>query len=211
MTDYRIEHGLAEEFSSAAADLYEDAFGQKTKLIIPDGNRRRAILLELMDRASCISVVAGGSLLGIAGYQTRDSSFSGGLLGRGLDVRTAVGLLPLLPALRAWLMSQLFKRRPHAGDLVLDGIAVASAARGKGIGATMLDELVRLAGAEGYASVSLKVIDTNPGAYALYLRKGFEPVNVERFEFLRGVLGFGSTTTMRAPTRLAASGSAPRH
>ena len=58
-------------------------------------------------------------------------------------------------------------------------IAVVPNARGKGIGAALLDALTERARAEGHAAISLSVDRENAGAIALYERYGFERVGEE--------------------------------
>ena len=52
-------------------------------------------------------------------------------------------------------------------------------ARGKGVGAALLDALLDRARADGYGSVSLSVDRNNSGAIGLYERYGFERVAEE--------------------------------
>ena len=55
-------------------------------------------------------------------------------------------------------------------------IAVVPNARGKGVGAKLLDALLDRARAEGYEAISLSVDRNNAGAIELYERHGFERV-----------------------------------
>ena len=48
----------------------------------------------------------------------------------------------------------------------------------------------------GVGMVRLDVIDTNHGAQRLYERSGFVPLRIEKFPYLRWLLGFGASTTM---------------
>jgi ribosomal protein S18 acetylase RimI-like enzyme len=58
-------------------------------------------------------------------------------------------------------------------------IAVVPNARGKGVGAKLLDALLDRAGTEGYDTISLSVDRNNAGAIGLYERHGFERVGEE--------------------------------
>ena len=55
-------------------------------------------------------------------------------------------------------------------------IAVVPNARGKGVGAKLLDALLDRARAEGYEAISLSVDRNNAGAIGLYERYGFERI-----------------------------------
>jgi ribosomal-protein-alanine N-acetyltransferase len=59
-------------------------------------------------------------------------------------------------------------------------VAVAPAARGRGIGAQLLRALVAEAARRGATSVLLEVRADNAAAIALYLRHGFERISVRR-------------------------------
>jgi ribosomal protein S18 acetylase RimI-like enzyme len=58
-------------------------------------------------------------------------------------------------------------------------IAVVPNARGKGVGAALLEALLDRARAEGYETISLSVDRNNAGAIGLYERHGFERVGEE--------------------------------
>ena len=76
----------------------------------------------------------------------------------------------LLGAARAVLVLALFHRKLTAGQLLMDGIAVSPKMRGRGIGTKLLRRLEQYARNEGYESLRLDVIDTNPAARRLYER-----------------------------------------
>jgi ribosomal protein S18 acetylase RimI-like enzyme len=64
-----------------------------------------------------------------------------------------------------------------ATDVPELSIGVAAEARGRGIGSTLLDALLRLAHEQGYRAVSLSVDRQNP-ARQLYERKGFRDAGI---------------------------------
>ncbi|PRX99780.1 GNAT family N-acetyltransferase [Allonocardiopsis opalescens] len=53
------------------------------------------------------------------------------------------------------------------------GLAVAEAARGRGVGGALLDAAERRARAKGHRKLSLRVLGTNTGAVRLYERHGY--------------------------------------
>lgn len=67
----------------------------------------------------------------------------------------------------------------------MDGIAVKQDMRGKGIGTKLLDELKQYARDNGFSSIRLDVIDTNPAARRLYERQGFVLTRTGYFGYLR--------------------------
>lgn len=78
----------------------------------------------------------------------------------------------------------------------MDGITVLSGYRGRGIGGVLLDKVKEYALQNGFRSIRLDVIDTNPRAKVLYERNGFKAVKREEFPYLKKVLGFGGSETM---------------
>jgi len=132
-----------------------------------------------------------GEVLGIAGFSTNAGSLTG-----GIEYGNLLSDLGVLGGNRATLVLSLYERQAVMGELMLDGIAVSSASRGLGVGTRLLLGLIDYAGANGYESIRLDVIDTNDGARKLYERLGFVSTKTEAFEILRGVLGFGAATTM---------------
>ena len=99
-------------------------------------------------------------------------------------------------SLRASLVLSLLSRTDAQDALVLDGICVDRATRGRGIGSTLLAEAAQKAQRLGLRAVKLSVIDTNPRARALYERHGFTPTGRGSLGLLAPVYGFDGYTTM---------------
>jgi ribosomal protein S18 acetylase RimI-like enzyme len=113
-----------------------------------------------------------------------------------MGFRPLVKRLGLPQALRAAFIMNMFEREPRRGELVLDGMAVTRPARGSGTGSMLLRAVRDFARVEGYETVRLDVVDTNPRARALYERHGFIATETRLFPVLERALGFGSSTTM---------------
>ena len=72
----------------------------------------------------------------------------------------------------------------HAHVWEINGVAVDSAAGGKGVGRALVEAAFAAAGRRGARKVSLRVLGTNAGARRLYTRCGFHEEGVRRDEFL---------------------------
>ncbi|WP_281858820.1 GNAT family N-acetyltransferase, partial [Litoreibacter halocynthiae] len=96
---------------------------------------------------------------------------------------------------RGVLLDQL-ERDLADGQLLMDGIFVDVAARGKGVGTALLDAIIEQARDAGCHDVRLDVIDTNPRARALYERQGFVASGEVDAWPLHRVFGFRKATTM---------------
>ena len=186
-----IVHVIPEDLRSAAVLLYDDAFGAKFSVAISSSERRVALLQESLNLRFAFGAVANDELVGLAGYRTDAGSLTDGI--------TYPALLECLGVVRgnwAAFVLSLYDRSLTPHELLMDGIVVDARMRGQGIGTMLLDELAAFAGANGYNSLRLDVIDTNPNAQRMYERNGFTPAHTETFGYLRWLLGFGATTTL---------------
>ncbi|MEU9158824.1 GNAT family N-acetyltransferase [Streptomyces sp. NPDC048424] len=174
------------------AELYWEAFGGKLGTALgPAEAGRRFIAGHLhRDRAVTARSDGDGRVVGVAGYQLAGRGLVGG---DAAAVRAAYG--PVRGLWRVFLLA-LLERTPARGELVMDGIAVDRAERGRGIGGLLLREVEAIAVEQGCRRIRLDVVAENPRARALYERHGFRAVRVQRTPWLRDVLGFGGVTTM---------------
>ena len=175
-----------------AAELYWDAFGPKLGPILGEV-RGPEVLARTFHLDRAIVASHGQTLLGLAGVQYGGHGLT------GIDwteMRRTYGLLGGTARLAALA---LLDRTNAAGELVMDGIVVSPEARGKGVGSRLLAEVLALAAAEGYRTVRLDVVDTNPAARRLYERLGFVPTETTRVPWLRRWMGFGASTTLIRP------------
>ena len=186
-----IQQGFSDEFQLAAAQLYDTAFGSKFSIAIPDLNSRMAILREALRPEFSFAAITDGQLVGIAGFKTAHGSFTGGITFALLHTH-----LWIFRTIRAIVVLSLFERKLTAGQLLMDGIAVSPGMRGKGIGTMLLNRLKQYARGEGYHTLRLDVINTNPAARRLYEREGFVAIKTERFGYLKWLLGFEAATQM---------------
>ena len=188
-----LEIGLGFDDSQRArvAALYDEAFGAKLSVAIPDRDARVALVAATLDPSCAFVAVDDDRLVGIAGFHAADRSLTG-----ELGLRDLFGRLGVLAGIRAAAVLSLYDRKPRAGQLLMDGIAVDASARGRGVGTRLLEAVREHGRALGCDSIRLDVIDTNPAARRLYERVGFVATRTERFEFLRRWLGFGASTEM---------------
>ncbi len=187
-----VQQGFPDELRSSAAELYDAAFGAKLSIAMPNPITRMAVLKVGFNPAFSLVAISNGEMVGIAGFQTGQGSLTGGISFRVL--KEEIGFWG---AIRAALVLALFQRNQVAGQLLMDGIGVSPKMRGSGIGTKLLHSLIAYAKKEGYRSVRLDVIDTNPAARGLYERIGFVPVKTEQFAYLKWLLGFGAATQMK--------------
>jgi ribosomal protein S18 acetylase RimI-like enzyme len=151
--------------------------------------------LERVIRADhCIHALdEGGGLAGIAGFKSPLGGFASGTpadLAAVYGRRGAIWRNTLLRMLQSEVDNDRF---------LVDGICVARALRGRGIGSALIEALAEEGRSRGYSAIRLDVVDSNTRARALYERLGFEPLRSERLGALRHVFGFASATSMVRP------------
>lgn len=189
--DFTVSLGIPPEQREHTAQLYDIAFGEKLALAIPNTNERVQLLSKAMQLEYAIGAFDGAKLVGIAGFSTAQGALTG-----GVDYRGLLSELGWIKGNRAAVVFSLYERKAQDGELLMDGIVVDPEYRGKGIGTRLFSRLMSFAESQRYSAIRLDVIDTNPGARRLYERLGFCEEKTEQFEFLRGMLGFGASTTM---------------
>jgi ribosomal protein S18 acetylase RimI-like enzyme len=189
-----IFRGLHPQLRPQAARLYWEAFGGKLGRVLGPDERALRFFERVIRGDLCFSAVGdGGELIGLAGYKTPAGSFAGGTWDDLTDIYGRWG--------GRWRGSVLWAlgREVDNDRFLIDGICVARAHRGKGVGSMLLSALYQEAAERGYGSIRLDVIQDNFRARALYERQGFRPTRTEELGLLRFLFGFASSTTMVRP------------
>jgi len=187
----RIEAGFRGADRSAVAALYWEAFGAKLGVVMGPKAKGLQFIDRMLDPTHAICAVSeDGVLLGVAGFKTSKGALVGGDFS---DLRAVYGALGA-----SWraLLLHVLERDVENTRFLMDGIFVAPAARGRGVGTALLDAICAEARTRGYSEVRLDVIDSNPRARALYERCGFVAGKTSDLGPLRHVFGFRTATMM---------------
>ncbi len=185
----QIREGIGEEFRAQAAEVYWLAFRDKLFFALGPDDRGQAYFERAMRSDRAFIAYEGDEVLGIAGFDIGN----GGLIQeRFLDFFGLYGVGAL------WRMTLLsvFARQRMPGTLQIDGIAVASQHRSKGIGSALMQALEEKARSVNCHNMALDVINTNGRARALYERMGFEAMRSYNLYFLSRFFNFQSATHM---------------
>lgn len=168
MRGIRIQHGLPPGQTMAAARLYWQAFAGKLGVVMgPEPLALRYIARVVQHDHAVVALTAEGVLCGVGGFRSSKGAFVGG---EARDLRAVYGWWGGLwrqACLR--LLNHDFEPRA----LVVDGLVVAPACRGRGIGAALLAALADEARLRGHSELRLDVVEENLRARALYTREGF--------------------------------------
>ncbi|SFR33103.1 GNAT family N-acetyltransferase [Litoreibacter janthinus] len=186
----QMKHGFLESQRDHVSRLFWGAFSDKLGSILGPEDKGLRFIRRVLQPEFAISAIEDGQLLGVAGFKTSD----GGLVAGGLSDLTPI--YGTFGGVWRGLVLDRLERKLEDGQLLMDGIFVDEAARGKGVGTALLGAILGHARDHGYTEVRLDVIDKNPRARALYEREGFTPRGeVDAWPFHR-VFGFRKATTM---------------
>jgi ribosomal protein S18 acetylase RimI-like enzyme len=184
-----IDH-LPDEHRRAAAVIYYSGLENKLGPVFGPAASALAVLPGSFHPTRCLLARRRGQPVGVLGIQDQ----------RGGFLEPAVQTMlrhygPVMGMLRAALLMSL-DHPPPPGDLYLDGIAVAADHRGRGIGTALIRALEKRALDNGFSTVSLEVIDTNPRAKQLYRRLGYRDVATHTMGPFSRLFGFRTTCRM---------------
>lgn len=191
----RLAHGIPAQHLPAAVQLYWQAFSGKLGRVMGPETRAMAFLRDVIHPDQAITALGpDGRLLGLGGYRTPEAAFAGGTYA---DLRRHYGGFGAF--WREALLRQLGEDRVEPGQFLIDGLCVASDSRGQGIGTALVLALCEAGQAMGYGAARIDVVDSNPGAQALYARLGFAVTRSHAIGPLRHVFGFRRALTMLRP------------
>jgi GNAT superfamily N-acetyltransferase len=185
-----IQHGLLDRYCRRAAELCYEAFRTKFEPILGPPQHGVAILERDLEPELVVAALAEDRLVGLIGLEYGERYFFNPRL---VTFAREFGWLRGL--LRCIVFSPFACHR-GGGGLTVGALAVDAPMRGKGIGTRLMEAVFDWARAQGFRSVSLEVVDTNPLARRLYERLGFAPIKTQQLPYPFRRLGFSAVTTM---------------
>lgn len=190
MNAVQIDLGFDESEREHIGALYWEAFRRKLRPAFGDDAVGLRVIRAAMRSDRMLVARSEGGVVGVCGFHA-DGTGAVELSMKSLRSHLSIG-----GALRAALVLGVLAREEHPGSLVLDGICVDADQRGAGIGTSLLDAAERLARNRGATSVRLSVVDSNPRARALYMRRGFVQIESGALGLLGFVYGFDRYTVL---------------
>ncbi len=191
MAALTISPGFSDAERPLAARLYWQAFKGKLGPVMRPTDRALSFFETILDPTfALVARDETGALLGLAGFKTSEGALTGGSLD---DLCRTYGWIG-----GTWrgIVLSVLERELAPDTLLMDGIFVSEAARGRGVGTALLSAIKDEARKRNLSLVRLDVIDTNPRARALYEREGFAPSGTEHTGPFRHIFGFKTSTTM---------------
>ena len=164
---------LPDDFKVSAIGLYFNSLKEKLEPILGSDGRAQEALASNIATDNCIAAICNGKLIGIMGIQSSTRGFVNPNLKTMIRIYGNFGGILRMGGLA------ILHHTTGTDELYVDGVAVASEMRGKGIGSNLFELLEQAALKKGIKTISLEVIDTNPRAKALYERLGFVAVKTQ--------------------------------
>jgi GNAT superfamily N-acetyltransferase len=161
-----LDH-LPEHLIDEAVELYLQILGDKLIPILGNDQRVRHLLQSDLAYKKCLATIDDGYLVGLLVSQTARGRLFNATFRDLLHIYGMAGGF--------WRMGALALLDPavRPGEIYIEGLMVAKANRGQGIGTQLIDRLMQWALKRGAWRLTLEVIDTNPRAHRLYRRLGF--------------------------------------
>jgi len=164
---------LPNKFRASAARLYFEALKEKLEPILGGNGRTHGVLAKNIANDRCITAFCGDKLVGMMGIQTGKRGFV------NPSLRTMVRIYGVIGGIIRMGGLAVLHHPVGPDEVYVDGVAVASEMRGRGIGTHLFELLEQAVLKKEIKKISLEVIDTNPRAKALYQRLGFEVVKTQ--------------------------------
>ena len=184
-----IDH-LPETHVPAGVRLYYTGLEAKLGPVFGPEETAMAVLPGSVHRSRCMVALSEGHLVGILGIHDARGSFL------APTYKLMAEHYGTIAGMYRTSLLMLLDSNVSLGDLYLDGIAVAPTHRGQGIGTALMTAFEQRARDNGFASVSLEVIDTNTRAKGLYTRLGYHEIATHSMGPFSRLFGFRTTCRM---------------
>jgi ribosomal protein S18 acetylase RimI-like enzyme len=182
-----IRDHLPRENLREGAALYYTGLQAKLAPVFGPPETALAVLPQSLRRSRCLTAFENSELIGILGIHDARGSFL------EPSHQAMVRHYGAVMGMTRMMLLMLLDHKPPPGDLYLDGLAVAEQQRGQGIGTALIAAFEKRARDNGFKTVSLEVIATNPRARSLYERLGYRCVATHTMGPFSRLFGFRTT------------------
>ncbi len=184
-----LDH-LPEAHLTSAAHLYYSGLQAKLAPALGPLATAMPVISASLHPTRCMAAITQGQLVGILGIHDARGSFL------EPPFQTMTAHYGMISGMYRTLLLMLLDSKVLPGDLYLDGIAVAPNHQGRGVGTALITAFENRARENGFTSVSLEVIDTNPRAKNLYTRLGYREVATHTMGPFSLLFGFRTSCRM---------------
>ena len=182
---------LPNALRSQAAELLYESFYIKMSVLIKEKDKALRLIRAATNYESGFYVILDNKLAGIAGIQGKGNKYFNVKFS---DLLKEFSFFTALPKfIRFRLESVSF---PKENELEIVALTVQEDMRGKNLGTSLINEIIKYAKEKGFGRLSLTVVDTNQNAKRLYERIGFSISKIVKYGFITRSAGFEAVIHM---------------
>lgn len=182
---------LPNSLRSQAAKLLYESFYIKMRVLIKEKDKALRIIRTAINYESGFYVILDNKLVGIAGIQSKGNKYFNVKISDLLKEFSF--FIALSKFIRFKLESVSF---PKEDELEIVALSIQKDMRGKNIGTSIINEIIKYAKEKNFNILSLTVVDTNEGAKRLYERIGFKIEKIVKYGFITRSAGFEAVIYM---------------
>lgn len=182
---------LPNTLRNQAAKLLYESFYIKMRVLIKEKDKAFRLIRAATNYESGFYVILDNKLVGIAGIQSKGNKYFNVKFS---DLLKEFSFFTTLPKfIRFKLESMSF---PKDNELEIVALSVQKDMRGKNIGTSIINEIIKYAKEKEFNRLSLTVVDTNQDAKRLYERIGFSITKIVKYGFITRSAGFEAVIHM---------------
>lgn len=171
----KLVNGIPACYRSQAINLYLIAFSQTPAGKLLTSTQCCQLLDQTLDLNFALAAISDDQLLGLAGYQTAEGSFTG-----ASSATTLIRSLGIRICTRLMLRDGTRHRPLRAGEMLHDGLVVCPSHRGKGVAKALLTALADYSKQQQLRCLRLDVATSNHRALSLYQAAGYRSERLSR-------------------------------
>ena len=163
----KLQWGVPEALHLIVATLIYDSFETKFRYTLCPRKKGISFIADSIQGEYGLVAIQESKVVGIGGARTDQ--------GELLQIRFSTWIRTYhIQAIRSFFIGFPFWHERHiSGTLTLTSLSVKEEARGQGIGTKIIKEFIHYGSANGFHTLNLEVVNSNPRAKALYDRLGF--------------------------------------
>lgn len=182
---------LPNTLRNQAAKLLYESFYIKMRALIKEKDKALRLIRAATNYESGFYVILDNKLVGIAGIQNKGNKYFNVKFS---DLLKEFSFFTTLPKFIRFKLE--FISFPKDNELEIVALSVQEDMRGKDIGTSIINEIIKYAKEKEFNRLSLTVVDTNQDAKRLYERIGFSITKIVKYGFITRSAGFEAVIHM---------------
>lgn len=173
------------------AKLLYEAFYKKMRVLIKEREKALRIIQAATNYETGFYAIYENRIVGIAGIQSKGNKYFNVKFSDLLEEFSFVNAFFKLIRFRLESLSFI-----KESELEIVALSVRKEMRGKKIGTTIINEIIKYAREYEFTGLMLTVVDTNQEAKQLYERIGFNITKIKKYGFITRSAGFEAVIHM---------------